>query len=667
MEKKLMGGTPGKKNIKRLLLITAAAVFSAVSSIYGLRLPGGSTTCAVMTLLYLFVYTRKLPPTTKYRKTGIAVFSALFSVACIQGALLRITGELYTGLVKENFFGYFRFRDAVAIVILAICTYYLIRLSIPPIQRLNHILQLRRQPDSVSPGTARNGQPQKKKKASKRSGALFSRKWKAESTANTRGFLSRHRSLLMPMACLFLCWLPYFISYYPGFILGDSCSSIRQALGLEDYSNHYPVMYTLFIKLCLNIGDLFGSLTFGCAIYSLFQMLFLSYALARTIQWLGRRGVPWQICVLLTLFFGLTPFFAQISIAMWKDPVFSAAILLWTLLLVDHISPPGLSEKEKRAHVFHIDWIFFLKTTLLLLLICMTRNNGIYITIFCVIVFFLLWLSAGKKRRRLSGLREAVAGGLLAMILCSMITGPIYESAGVKPTENIERVGIMMNQMARTVALSGNLSEEDKEFMNHLMPLKEYKKKYRPCVVDLLKWDDDFNDEYLNKHMSEFFRTWISIGLKNPRNYLQGWELLTFGYWMPNQWNLFWDGANIIKGNLNDLPFDDQLNDKIQTVYGGKGHHLKAGPRLLFDCKGTIAGLGTVSWIMLFALLITIIRKEWSAMAALMPSVGLFITLLLASPYYYWQRYGLAEYYLLPVYIFIIICYSGRIRKPKTG
>ena len=120
MEKKLMGGTPGKKNIKRLLLITAAAVFSAVSSIYGLRLPGGSTTCAVMTLLYLFVYTRKLPPTTKYRKTGIAVFSAIFSVACIQGALLRITGELYTGLVKENFFGYFRFRDAVAIVILAI-------------------------------------------------------------------------------------------------------------------------------------------------------------------------------------------------------------------------------------------------------------------------------------------------------------------------------------------------------------------------------------------------------------------------------------------------------------------------------------------------------------------------------------------------------------------
>ena len=40
-----------------------------------------------------------------------------------------------------------------------------------------------------------------------------------------------------------------------------------------------------------------------------------------------------------------------------------------------------------------------------------------------------------------------------------------------------------------------------------------------------------------------------------------------------------------------------------------------------------------------------------------------FLTLLLASPYYYWQRYGLAEYYLFPIYIFILICFSGQLRK----
>ena len=668
MQRHLTGENPSIQNIKRLILITALSVISAISTIYGLRIPGGSCSVVIVTLFYLFIYTRKIPPTTRRRKTWIAVFSCVFSLACIQGALLRITGEPYTDLVKKNYMGYFRLRDAAAMAILAFCTYYLIRLSIPLIQRLNSNLHLIRYPEqSVSKEGKKTDKASAGKTASKRGKALFSKRWKEKRADTTRSFLSRHRSLLLSMAFLFLCWLPYFISYYPGFILGDSCSSIRQALGLEKFSNHYPVMYTLFIRLCLNIGDFFGSLTFGCAVYSLIQMLFLAYALAKSIQWLGRRGVPWQFCILLTIFFGLTPFFAQISIAMWKDPIFSAAILLWTLLLLDHIRPPDNSEKQKKFPWFQMDWRFFLKGTLLLLLICLSRNNGIYIAIFCLIVFVVLLVFTGNRHHRYIGLKEAAASILLTIVLCSAITGPIYESAGVRPTENIERVGIMVNQMARTVALSGKMSKEDKAFMSHLLPLKEYKKKYRPCVVDLLKWDEDFNDEYLNKHMSEFYFTWFSMGIKNPRSYLQGWELLTFGYWMPNQWNLFWDGANIIKGNLNDLPFDDKLNKKIHTVYTGKGHHLKAGPRLLFDCKGTIAGLGTISWIMLFTLLITILRKEWGALAALMPSVGLFLTLLLASPYYYWQRYGLAEYYLFPIYIFILICFSGQLRKTQNN
>ncbi|MBR2736192.1 MAG: hypothetical protein IKD86_02655, partial [Firmicutes bacterium] len=90
----------------------------------------------------------------------------------------------------------------------------------------------------------------------------------------------------------------------------------------------------------------------------------------------------------------------------------------------------------------------------------------------------------------------------------------------------------------------------------------------------------------------------------------------------------------------------------------------------------TMPALGSVCWILLFALLIVVIRREWTLMMALMPSIALFLTLLLASPYYYWQRYGLAEYYLLPVYIYIILCCFSPDRKsipeqkphtPRTG
>ncbi len=665
MSNQLRGGSPSTKQITGLTLVIIIALVSAIATIYGLRLWPGATSCSIITLLYVFLFTRKMPETTRRCRIWIAVFSIVFSASCIQGALLRVEGEPYTGLVKENYMGYFRFRDAVAMAILAFSIYYLIRLLLPFLHKVcrRFCPNLPEEYDSfrlVSKSPEKTEKPKKNKKYHQRKNSVFSKKWKDQNAAKTRSFLYRHRSMLLPMTVLFLFWLPYFISYYPGFILGDSCSSIRQALGLEEFSNHYPVMYTLFIRLCLNIGDLFGSLTFGCAVYSLVQMLFLAYSLARMIQWLGRRGLPWQLRMLLTVFFAVTPFFAQVSIAMWKDPVFSAAILLWTLLLMDYVRYRETSPDTPAPRHLQDNLRFLLKNTGLVLLICFTRNNGIYIAVFCTAVFFLVFLFSGKQRKRLAGIKEAIAGTLAVILFCALITGPVYEAAGVKPVENVERVGVMMNQMARTVALSGKMSKEEKTFMNRLLPLKQYKQAYRPCVVDLLKWDDDFDGEYLNEHMDEFYLTWFSMGLKNPRSYFQAWELLTFGYWMPNQWELFYDSTNIIKGNLHDLPFDDKLNKKIHTVYNGKGHQLKAGPRLLFDCKGTIAGLGFVSWILLFALLITVLRKKWTALIALMPSVALFMTLLLASPYYYWQRYGLAEYYLFPIYLFIILWCSAQ-------
>ena len=666
MSNHLKGKSPSTNQLIGLTLVTIVALISSIATIYGLRLWPGATSCSVITLLYVFLYTRKMPETTRRCRIWIAVFSIVFSASCIQGALLRVEGEPYTGLVKENYMGYFRFRDALATIILAFSIYCLIRLFLPFLQKAGKRLcpGLTEEFDfssfaSKAPEETGNNR-KKKREEQQRKNSLFSKKWKDRNAAKTRNFLHRHRSMLLPMTVLFLCWIPYFISYYPGFILGDSCSSIRQALGLEEFSNHYPVMYTLFIRLCLRIGNLFGSLTFGCAVYSLIQMFFLAYSLARMIQWLGRRGLPWQLCMLLTVFFSITPFFAQISIAMWKDPVFSAAILLWTLLLLDHIRYREIGPNIPVRRHFRDNLCFLLKNTGLVLLICFSRNNGIYIAAFCTAVFFLVFLFSGKQRKRMAGIKEVIAGTLAVILFYSLITGPVYEAAGVKPVENVERVGVMMNQMARTVALSGKMSKEEKTFMNRLLPLKQYKQAYRPCVVDLLKWDDDFDGDYLNEHMDEFYLTWFSMGLKNPRSYFQAWELLTFGYWMPNQWELFYDSTNIIKGNLHDLPFDEKLNKKIHTVYGGKGHQLKAGPRLLFDCKGTIAGLGFVSWILLFALLITVLRKKWIALIALMPSIGLFLTLLLASPYYYWQRYGLAEYYLFPVYIFIILCCSAQ-------
>lgn len=49
------------------------------------------------------------------------------------------------------------------------------------------------------------------------------------------------RWVLLLSAIVFLGWIPYMVVYWPGFIFGDSLSSLSQAMGWTALSNHHPV------------------------------------------------------------------------------------------------------------------------------------------------------------------------------------------------------------------------------------------------------------------------------------------------------------------------------------------------------------------------------------------------------------------------------------------
>ena len=73
--------------------------------------------------------------------------------------------------------------------------------------------------------------------------------------------------------------------------------------------------------------------------------------------------------------------------------------------------------------------------------------------------------------------------------------GPVYTKLDLNG-EPVESLGIFLNQMASVVAYDGDMTEEDREYMNGLLPLENYKDTYRPCVVDLLKWDQNFSQKF---------------------------------------------------------------------------------------------------------------------------------------------------------------------------
>ena len=200
------------------------------------------------------------------------------------------------------------------------------------------------------------------------------------------------------------------------------------------------------------------------------------------------------------------------------------------------------------------------------------------------------------------------------------------------------------------------MSEEDAAYMDSILPMELYPETYRPCCIDMLKWDENFNQEPLNHN---FFRHWMSMLIKNPRIFFEAWELETCGFWTVNVPAVNQYARNIGGGSPRNLSteykavlnsidlYPDNLlgNDSLKT---------------LFPVNEWGVPIGMISWAILFLIICMAVKKDCLQIIALAPSLGLVITLVVASPIWYWPRYGVALQFMIPFYLLLFMRGSAR-------
>ena len=189
----------------------------------------------------------------------------------------------------------------------------------------------------------------------------------------------------------------------------------------------------------------------------------------------------------------------------------------------------------------------------------------------------------------------------------------------------------------------GTMSSAEQEVVAEIMPLEEYKKVYQPGIVDVIKWDENFNVDYVRENRGEILKAWISIGLKNPGIYARAWSLNTFGYWAVNKWDLNAYVSDITRAgfpgdrDLMGIEFDDLLEG------------LPFVPEVLFSTASALPAVALCAWMMLFTAVYAASRKQSLKSLLFVPCLASVLTLLLAAPDCYWPRYAFSMYYLLPV------------------
>lgn len=442
-------------------------------------------------------------------------------------------------------------------------------------------------------------------------------------------------------------WIPYLLCWWPGIMLEDTTYSVWQALDFEVPVNNHPVLYTLLIKGCFQLGEiLFHSRTAGYAIYTIVQMVYVGLLLSWIINWVWRHAhlrTVWGVCI--AAIFALTPYFGMFSIAGWKDPIFSisvAALSVWML--------------ENSLHQFHKpskgSLCFYI---LLLLVIVFFRHNGV-IVLACVLVYqAIVCLLHRKQPCRSERLLTIVTCAALAVYL--IVLFPVYDYFGVEKNRKSESSGLFIQQMARVAAVGGDMTEADQEYLSRLYRWNKYDQDYRPTSVDQFKWSALFNHDVVEEG---FVRPWFSMLVRNPVVYAEAWELNSFGFWTLNVPLINQDTTMIEFGVVRNAT--EESVQSIEERFGVRMKNLWGNERFrqIFSTRVWFIPIGWIFWGLVFLLICLLLKRQPAMASMLIPSFALLLPLVFFTPIYYWSRYAVATQYLLPVYALLFVAKSSK-------
>ena len=445
------------------------------------------------------------------------------------------------------------------------------------------------------------------------------------------------RWLLLSVICL-LGWVFYYLVYFPGSLSGDSYSSVQQALGEANLNNHHPVLFTLIVKLFVKIGLLFGSVEIGVGLFSLFQMIVLALVLGRTVEWLYVKGARKEICFFAEIFYALNPLIAIYSFTMWKDILFSAGVILLVMVLYDI-----LTNKEKNISKNHLIELVFV-----CLWIAFLRNNGIYIVIIVLGVLGIYYSCRWEK------VVPVFAAVLLVIVL---IQGPVYKAFGINKSGLAESLGVPLQQIGYTLKNDGNITQEQKEFLNNIMPLEVWKENYHPCSVDPVKFHSEFNKDFFEENKIRFLMIWAELLPLNPVKYIKGYISLTVGYWYVGikNWKCTYGVEDFIT-NVSSTNFIEKFTGKDFSMW------IRNFVEVNLTDMPVISYLYRIAfpvWLMFFCIFLMIIRKEKRYIIALLPLLINWGTLMIATPIFCEFRYMFSFHLAIPVLFSLILLKSN--------
>lgn len=425
------------------------------------------------------------------------------------------------------------------------------------------------------------------------------------------------------MGIMLLCWLPYFIAFYPGVVTDDTSDELFICIGEAPLSNHHPVIHQLTLRV---FTTLIPSLRTAVGAATAAQMICLAAVFSACLLYMAKcrmaRGILWGSFA----FFSLYTVNAFFSVTLWKDVWFGMAALLLALLLQRDGEGPAPQGRRAVGRVLLLSLAAFL--------FCTFRNNGWYAFLlafpFCILI-------RRKDRKRLGSVF------LLTVVLVLGYQYLLFNVFNAERSSSEEMLSIPLQQVARVVVLRGyDPADEDLAVLSELFSdIREIPERYRPVLSDNIKFPPFFKSEVFDADSSRYLKAWASLGLRYPVEYLEAFLFQNYGYWYPDE--TYWTAAYY--SNVKDLPLLQDMRLLSFRVALFKLHVFLSESSPL----GILTSPGFLFWLLLLAGALLILKKQGRTAAPMLLLFAVWGTTL-ASPVFCEYRYIYALVTCLPLY-----------------
>ena len=424
--------------------------------------------------------------------------------------------------------------------------------------------------------------------------------------------------LILIFICLTLSNLLFLITYYPGSNMNDTLYIINNPIA---YSTQHPIFYNLLLSIPFRIiYKITNNINISFFISSLIQLIIMNIIITYIINWINIYIHNRKITIITFLYFLLLPIVSNYNSVLIKDSLFSILLLLHIPIIYNIINN---NENNKKY------------TSLIFLLTVLLRNNGLYIVLFEIVI-----LSLYTKK-------NFYIKSLLLIIIINSIPNLILNNKQLFQ----EKIAIPIQQISYVTKYNENtITNKDKQYLNKIMKLNEIKNNYNPYNVDTIKWNKNFNRQYLDNTKEEFLILWIKLFKNNKEEYVKSYLLETYHLWSINDFKTTQSRfLGIDKNDYNGTMFDE-LENKI-VFPKSMNNILKS----YYEKTTIFFNNGTCIWIILLLLIIIINKKKYKYTLLFLPFIGLYSTLLISAPISYAFRYMSPVLYSLPILTIITL------------